>query len=78
MFNHLQYYQVAYETIFLPQISKHYPNHLVYSQSNTKEELYFPSKRHTLSQSELKKIKEHFSVSHNVRGRKLSVIFNLF
>ncbi|CAI2170562.1 17912_t:CDS:2, partial [Funneliformis geosporum] len=52
--------------------SKYYLNHLAYSQPNTEEELYFPSKRHTLSHLELRKIKEHFSVSYNVRSRKLN------
>jgi hypothetical protein len=74
MFNHLQYYPEIYTAIFPPQEVKNYPNHLKYSQPDAEEEFYFPSKKHILSQSELKKIKEHFSTFHNVRGRKLKVI----
>ncbi|CAI2199588.1 13986_t:CDS:2, partial [Funneliformis geosporum] len=43
--------------------------HLAYSNSD--KDFYFPSKKHILSQSELKKIKEHFSASYDVRGRTL-------
>ena len=46
----------------------------MYSQSDSEEVLRPPSKKHNLSQSELKKIKEHFFTTHNVRGRKLMVI----
>ncbi|CAI2197278.1 11719_t:CDS:2, partial [Funneliformis geosporum] len=48
---------------------KQHAEHLAYS--NGDEDFYFPSKKHTLSQSELKKIKEHFSASYDVRGRTL-------
>ncbi|RGB25343.1 hypothetical protein C1646_632235 [Rhizophagus diaphanus] len=76
MFNHLQFYQNIHTAIFPLQEVKHNPNNLAYSQSDSEEVLRSPSKRHNLRQSELKKIKEHFSTTHNVRGRKLMVISN--
>lgn len=76
MFNHLQFYQNMHTAIFPLQEVKHNSNNLAYSQPDSEEVLRSPSKRHNLRQSELKKIKEHFSTTHNVRGRKLMVISN--
>ncbi|CAI2191969.1 12877_t:CDS:2 [Funneliformis geosporum] len=46
---------------------KQHAEHLAYS--NGDEDFYFPFKKHTLSQSKLKKIKKHFSASYDIRGR---------
>lgn len=71
--NHLRFYNAAYMAIFPPQQVKTYANHLVFCLSGADEEFYFPSKKYALSQSELKKIKEHFSTLYNVSNRKLKV-----
>lgn len=74
LLNHLQYYQSIYTKIFPQQSSKQHAPHLAFS--NGDEDFYFPSRNHNLNQSELKKIKEHFSVSYNVRGKTLKVCTN--
>jgi hypothetical protein len=56
---------MIYTTIFPFQEAKTYINHK-FSLPNTQEQFHFPSKRHILSQSELKKIKEHFSTLYDV------------
>jgi hypothetical protein len=45
----------------------------VFSQDGVNEEFYYPSANYKLSQSELKKIKEHFSVYYNVKNYRLKV-----
>ena len=75
IFNHLQFYNTIYKTIFPPQQIKIYGEHLVFSLPGVDEEFYFPSKKHSLSQSELKKIKEHFSISYNINNWKLKASF---
>lgn len=73
LLNHLRYYQTTYTNIFPPQLPKQHSTNLVFSKSDTDEEFYFPSKKYELSQSELKKIKDHFSVSYNVKNKTLKV-----
>ena len=71
LLNHLRYYQTTYTNIFPPQSPKQYAPHLVFSNGN--EDFNFPTKQHILNTSELKKIKEHFSVYYNIKGRTLKV-----
>ena len=78
MFNHLQFDNTIYLTIFPPQQAKNYADHLVFSLPGADEEFHFPSKKHILSRTELKKIKDHFSVLYNVNNRKLKVIIYFF
>jgi hypothetical protein len=73
LFNHLQYYQSVYMNIFPSQLPKQYASNIVFSKSDADEEFYFPSKKYELNQSELKKIKDHFSVSYNVKNKTLKV-----
>ena len=73
LLNHLQYYQSIYMNIFPSQSPKQYARNIVFSKSDADEEFYFPSKKYELNQSELKKIKDHFSASYNVRNKTLKV-----
>lgn len=73
LLNHLQYYHTIYTNIFPPpQLPNQYSHH-VFSKQNTDEKFYFPLKKYTLSQTELKKIKDHFSVFYNVTNKTLKV-----
>jgi len=59
--------------IFPSQPSKQYSTHLVFSKLDANEEFLFPLKKYELSQSELKKLKDHFSVYYNVKNKPLKV-----
>ena len=73
LLNHLQYYQSIYMNIFPSQSLKQYARNIVFSKSDADEEFYFPSKKYELNQSELKKIKDHFSASNNIRNKTLKL-----
>lgn len=73
LFNNLRFYQAIHATIFPPQQGKDHKDHLTYSQPETAEEFYSPAERYQLSQTELKKIKEHFSVYYDIANQKLEV-----
>lgn len=73
LFNHLPYHEI-YQHIFLLKSSpKQYAQHLIYTDEYYFEEFYFPAKKHTLSQSQLKKIKENLSTSYNITDLNLNV-----
>jgi len=75
LFNNLRFYQDIYTKVFPPQQNKDYKNNLVFSQPKIAEEFYSPTKKYQLNQTELKKMKEHFSVYYsNIRNKKLEVI----
>jgi len=74
LFNNLRFYQDIYTKIFpFQQQDKGFKDHLMFSQPETAEEFYFPMEKHQLSQAELKKIKDHFSVYYDVTNQKLEV-----
>ncbi|GBC39132.2 transposase domain-containing protein [Rhizophagus irregularis DAOM 181602=DAOM 197198] len=65
LFNHLPYHEI-YQHVFLSKSSpKQYAQHLIYTDEYYFEEFYFPTKKHILSQIQLKKIKENLSTSYN-------------
>ena len=70
----INYLPYQYNHIFLPKSpSKKYAEHLVYSNEYYLEEFYFPTKKHILSQGQLKKIKENLSTSYDMTGQNLDV-----
>ena len=72
LFNNLRFYQAIFAMIFpsqQQQQSKDYKDHLVFSQYRTAEEFYSPTEKYQLNQTELRKMKEHFSVYYNVAKR---------
>src|SRR5687767_2632779 len=70
----INYLPYRHQQIFLPKLpSKKYAKHLVYSDENYQEEFYFPTKKHTLSQIQLKKIKENLSTSYDITGQSSNV-----
>ena len=70
----INYLSYQHQQILLPKLpSKNYAEHLVYSNEHFLEEFYFPTKSHTLSQSQLKKIKENLSTSYDMTGQSLDV-----
>ncbi len=73
LFNNLYFYKEIYEQIFPPLFHKEYKKHLVYTNQYYEEEFQWPSKPYTLNASEIKKIKDHFSVTENIAGMQLSV-----
>jgi hypothetical protein len=73
LFNYLQFYQTIYTKIFFSQQINKNEKKNVFSQDGVNEEFYYPSVNYKLSQSELKKIKEHFSVYYNVKNYRLKV-----
>ena len=69
----INYLSYRYPT-FLPKLpSKKYANHLVYSNEYYQEEFYFPTEKHILSQSQLKKIKENLSTSYDMTDQSSNV-----
>lgn len=73
LLDHLRYYHTIYKNIFPPsQLSKQRLND-VFSKHNIDEEFHFPSKKYNLSQTELKKLKDHFSVFYDVKNKSLKV-----
>jgi hypothetical protein len=73
LFNYLQFYQTIHTKIFSSQQINKNEKRNVFSQDGVNEEFYYPSANYKLSQSELKKIKEHFSVYYNVKNYRLKV-----
>lgn len=74
LFNYLHYYQEIYQQIFLSKpLSKQYAHHLVYTNEDYLEEFHFPSKKHVLLESQLRKIRENISTSYNITGLSLDV-----
>ena len=79
LFNNVKFYQRIHEKIFPPTPCKEYEKHLVYSNEDYEEEFYWPSKVHTLDNSELKKIKNHLSVADDLTEEmQLSVCIIIF
>ncbi|PKC54218.1 hypothetical protein RhiirA1_507582 [Rhizophagus irregularis] len=72
LFNHLPYHEI-YQHVFLSKSSpKQYTQHLIYTDEYYFEEFYFPTKKHILSQIQLKKIKENLSTSYNITDLNLN------
>ena len=64
-FNHLKYKTKFYERIFLPlEVEKKWPFHRIYSSS----------KKHILSQVELKKLKETYSAIYDLNINQIKVM----
>jgi len=73
-FNHLKYKTKIYEQIFSQKEEKEWPTHRVFSSTLYEEfELYSPSKKYTLSTTELKKLKEIYSAIYDLN---ISEIYN--
>ncbi|CAG8570794.1 871_t:CDS:2 [Cetraspora pellucida] len=70
IFNCLKFNQVIYNQIFFLSPSKIYNEHLAYTEESD-QDFYFPSTNYKLSQSELRKIKQHFSTISDVSGLQL-------
>jgi hypothetical protein len=59
-FNYLSYHQEIYQQIFLSKPHpKQYAQHLIFTNEDYLEEFYFPSKKHVLLESQLRKIREN-------------------
>ena len=64
-FNHLKFNEY-YKQVFSEEKEKEYPSHRVFSSSLYKEcELYSPSKKDTLSNAELKMLKQTYAAIHD-------------
>jgi len=59
--------------VFSLPLYKEYKEHLVYSNQYYEEEFYWPSKPYILNVLEIKKIREHFSVTENISETRLSI-----
>ena len=74
-FNHLKYKTKIYEQIFSQKEKKEWPTHRVFSSSLYEEfELYSPSKKYTLSTTELKKLKETYSAIYDLNISEIKVL----
>ena len=74
-FNHLKYKTKIYEQIFSQKEEKEWPIHRVFSSSLYEEfELYSPSKKYTLSTTELKKLKETYSAIYDLNISEIKVL----
>ena len=75
-FNHLKYKTKFYERIFLPlEVEKKWPSHRVFATALYDEyEFYSPSKKHILSQVELKKLKETYSAIYDLNINQIKVM----
>jgi len=74
-FNHLKYKTKIYEQIFSQKEEKEWPTHRVFSSSLYEEfELYSPSKKYTLSTTELKKLKEIYSAIYDLNISEIKVL----
>ena len=73
-FNYLCYHQEIYQQIFLSKPPlKQYAQHLVFTNEDYLEEFYFPSKKHVLLESQLRKIRENISTTYDITGLHLDV-----
>jgi len=74
-FNHLKYKTKIYEQIFSQKEEKEWPTHRVFSSTLYEEfELYSPSKKYTLSTTELKKLKETYSAIYDLNISEIKVL----
>ena len=74
-FNHLKYKTKIYEQIFSQKEEKEWPTHRVFSSTLYEEfELYSPSKKYTLSTTELKKLKEIYSAIYDLNISEIKVL----
>ena len=74
-FNHLKYKTKIYEQIFSQKEEKEWPTHRVFSSSLYEEfELYSPSKKYTLSTTELKKLKEIYLAIYDLNISEIKVL----
>ena len=74
-FNHLKYKTKIYEQIFSQKEEKEWPTHRVFSLTLYEEfELYSPSKKYTLSTTELKKLKEIYSAIYDLNISEIKVL----
>jgi len=73
LFNDLCFFKDVYEHVFPSTPPKEYKEHLVYSNEDYEGELSWPSQPYIFNDSEIKKIKNHFSATENVVGMRLSV-----
>ena len=73
-FNHLKYKTKFYENIFPQKEEKEWPTHKVFSSSLYEEfEVYSPSKKYTLSNTELKKLRETYSAIYDLNINEIQV-----
>jgi hypothetical protein len=73
-FNHLKYKAEIYKQIFPHEEEKKWPPHIVFITSLYEEyELYSPSKKYTLTQAELKKLKETYSAIYDLNINQIKV-----
>ena len=64
-----------YEHIFPSKEEKQWPSHRVFTTSLYQEfELYSPSKKYTLSTTELKKLKEIYSAIYDLNISEIKVL----
>ena len=74
-FNHLKYKTKIYEQIFSQKEEKEWPTHRVFSSTLYEEfELYSPSKKYTLSTTELKKLKEIYLAIYDLNISEIKVL----
>jgi hypothetical protein len=78
-FNHLKYKTTFYEYIFPQKKEKEWPSYKVFSSSlyDDEFEFYSPSKKYTLSITELKKLKETYSAIYDLNINEIKVCYNI-
>jgi len=75
-FNHLKYKTEYYDQIFPQKEEKEWPSHRVFSSTlyDDEYEFYSPSKKHMLSNVELKKLKETYAAIFDININVIEVI----
>lgn len=76
-FNLLKYNKEVCKYIFPQKEEKKWPSHIVFASPLYKEyEIYSPSKQYTLTQAELKKLKETYSAIYDINVNQIEVCYN--
>jgi hypothetical protein len=74
-FNLLKYNKEVCKHIFPQKEEKEWPSHIVFASPLYEEyEIYSPSKKYTLTQAELKKLKETYSAIYDINVNQIEVM----
>ena len=75
-FNHLKYKKAIGQHIFLQEVEKEWPSHIVFTSPLYDEgvELYSPSAKIVLSHAELRKLKETYSAIYDLNLNQIEVM----
>jgi hypothetical protein len=76
-FNLLKYNKEVCKYIFPQKEEKEWPSHIVFASPLYEEyQIYSPSKKYTLTQAELKKLKETYSAIYDINVNQIEVCYN--